>query len=667
MRTQSVSRHAVFYSLLAISIAASPSPAQAGPYPPAAGYAGAVAISATSSSIAEWASGDTLTRGLVNVTSASSGTAYYGGTSGTPANNAPIGMPPQPQSTAYGVALGQGGSATITFNTPIANGPGYDFAVFGNGFSVSSTAEWVKPAFVEVSSDGTNFFSFPSVSLTPTATQVGNYGTLDPTNLYDLAGKDPAGWGTPFDLSELAGVSPDLNINDIIAVRIVDAVGDINAPYATYDSQGNIVNGPWPAYSAAGSEGFVLAGVGVLNVAPEPGSGVLTVTSFILIGAYVLRRYFLQYHHKLFHKESTMLRNLFTVSHATKIFTLALILSTGGLLFAQTPVATITNLPPPDANAYGTSFRYSSTGQLYAWDGLSVWTLSGSTFTTIGSAPSGNSSDAGPINFSQNGQTVVLSNGAGGAQGGSYNGQFFSMPSTGGSATQLSGTVPYTGDFIPLPAASGIASSATKLLVNAGNASYDSSTVSVLDVSSGSYVPVITGGPGATTSLAFNPANGRLYAGVGYGPDQGNIYSFSIAQIDAAFNSNTPIDFSAGTLFNTGGYTGSEQPTSGSGMFFDSHGYLFSGGDGGITVFSPGGALVNQVDPNDFTSLTYNPATDQFLDVDANFPPNTGVVYQAADLEVTPEPGTLVLVATFVMLAAITASAHKLRLFLPGR
>ena len=49
-------------------------------------------------------------------------------------------------------------------------------------------------------------------------------------------------------------------------MRIVDCVGDINPAYATYDSQGNIINEPWPASSIAGSEGFCLAGVGVINV-----------------------------------------------------------------------------------------------------------------------------------------------------------------------------------------------------------------------------------------------------------------------------------------------------------------------------------------------------------------------------------------------------------------
>ncbi len=239
----------------------------AGPYAPAGGLPGSIAIAASSSSIVEWAGGYTIDRGLVNISDTAAGYASYGGSngSGSSQNSAPIGEPPQPQSTLYAIALGQGGMATLTFAQPIANGPGYDFAVFGNGFTVSNSASWIKPAFVEVSSDGVNFFAFPSVSLTPTATQVGSFGELNPTNLYDLAGKDPAGYGTPFDLSELANVSPLLNVNEVTEVRVVDCVGDIQAPYATRDSEGNIVNTPWPAFSSVAAEGFDLAGVGVVN------------------------------------------------------------------------------------------------------------------------------------------------------------------------------------------------------------------------------------------------------------------------------------------------------------------------------------------------------------------------------------------------------------------
>jgi hypothetical protein len=252
---------------------------RAGTYPPAAGYPGATAISASSSSIVEWASGATINRGLVEIDNPSLGYATYGGTGGTSPNSAPIGQPPQPESTSYGVALGQGGTATLSFAQPIANGAGPDFAVFGNGFTTSSTASWIKPAFVEVSSDGVNYFAFPSVSLTSTASQVGSFGELDPTNLYDLAGKDPAGWGTPFDLNELAGVSPLLNVNDVTSVRIIDCVDDINPAYAGFDSQGNVVNGPWPASSSVGAEGAVLAGVGVINAVPEPSTLCLVVAA----------------------------------------------------------------------------------------------------------------------------------------------------------------------------------------------------------------------------------------------------------------------------------------------------------------------------------------------------------------------------------------------------
>ena len=178
--------------------------------------------------------------------------------------------------------------ATLTFAQPITNGPGYDFAVFGNGFPEGSQ-EWCKPAFVEVSSDGIDFFRFPSVSLTQSTTQVGSYGQLDSTNLYDLAGKDPVGWGTPFDLQELAGISPLLNINDVTEVRIVDCVSDINLAYATRDSLGNIINAPWPAYATAGSEGFCLAGVGVINAAPEPGTLSLALAA-VAVGAVCIRR-----------------------------------------------------------------------------------------------------------------------------------------------------------------------------------------------------------------------------------------------------------------------------------------------------------------------------------------------------------------------------------------
>jgi len=297
-------RYVVYYAIVALWVAplVRPLASVAGPYSLAGGQAGSTAVSATSSSIVEWAAGATIVRGLRNIENpteyGSAGSpqnyAFYGGSDGasvaagasSTANSAPIGAPPQPQTAYYGVALGQNGSATITFTQPITNGPGYDFAVFSNGFSSGPSLEWAKPALVSVSSDGVHFFQFPSVSLTQTTTQLGGYGEVDPTNLYDLAGKDPAGWGTPFDLNELVGASSLLNVNDIIAVRVTSCTGDINPAYATYDSQGDIINSPWPGTSVAGSEGFNLAGVGVMNElsVPEPVAGaILAVGSGLLL------------------------------------------------------------------------------------------------------------------------------------------------------------------------------------------------------------------------------------------------------------------------------------------------------------------------------------------------------------------------------------------------
>ncbi len=178
--------------------------ASAGPYPPAAGQPGSDAIAASDPGIVEWANSVTnLTRGPENIANLALGLASFGTASAAvgPADN-------------NVVSLGDGGSITVSFAEPITNGPGADFAVYENGFA-SGGLSYLELGFVEVSSDGTNFFRFPSVSLTPTTTQTGSFGLTDPTNLYDLAGKYVALQGTPFDLAELAGISPLLNVNDV--------------------------------------------------------------------------------------------------------------------------------------------------------------------------------------------------------------------------------------------------------------------------------------------------------------------------------------------------------------------------------------------------------------------------------------------------------------------
>lgn len=251
----------------------------AGPFAPPAGQGGSEAVAATTP--IAWATKvESLTRGPQNISNPGLGLASFGAeTNALGAANATTG-----NGTTV-VSLGDGGQITVGFQWAITDGPGADFAVFENGV----TDTFLELGFVEVSSNGSDFFRFASVSLTPTDTQVGSFGALDATNLDNLAGKYRAGFGTPFDLAELAGVSPLLDIYHVRYVRIVDVVGSIDPAYATFDSQGHKVNDPWPTAFASG--GFDLDAVGVLNQVPEPSSLALVATALVVCaGAAVTRR-----------------------------------------------------------------------------------------------------------------------------------------------------------------------------------------------------------------------------------------------------------------------------------------------------------------------------------------------------------------------------------------
>ncbi|MGZ3882576.1 MAG: T9SS type A sorting domain-containing protein, partial [Bacteroidia bacterium] len=84
------------------------------------------------------------------------------------------------------------------------------------------------------------------------------------TKLDNLAGKYRALYGAPFDLQQLSG-NPQLNINAITHVKIIDVVGSINPAYARYDKNNAVINDPWPTGFASG--GFDLDAVGVIHQA----------------------------------------------------------------------------------------------------------------------------------------------------------------------------------------------------------------------------------------------------------------------------------------------------------------------------------------------------------------------------------------------------------------
>ena len=229
-------------------------PAGMGPFCGAAGTDGSTAIAYNDNRIKAWATGCSIVRGSQNLTDPNAPEVTYGDESEA------IGA--ATTSTMDVVSLGDGGTATLTFEKPITNGEGYDFAVFENSFN----DYFLELAFVEVSSDGQRFVRFPATSLTQTARQV--VSSVDPTYINNLAGKYRVGFGTPFDLNELRD-STGIDINNITHVRIVDVVGSIDPELGTYDAFGHIVNDPFPTVSY--SAGFDLDGIAVLN---QKGEGI---------------------------------------------------------------------------------------------------------------------------------------------------------------------------------------------------------------------------------------------------------------------------------------------------------------------------------------------------------------------------------------------------------
>lgn len=154
------------------------------------------------------------------------------------------------------LCLGRGGSAVLQFSPPIADGAGYDFAVFENGINDS----FLELASVEVSSDGKTFVGFASAYLG--TSPVDAYGSVDTTQVGGLAGKYRAGFGTPFDL-HLLEFAPQVlagkvDLKSIKYVRLIDVVGDGNQS----DSFGHPIYDPYPT---KGSAGFDLDAIAVLN------------------------------------------------------------------------------------------------------------------------------------------------------------------------------------------------------------------------------------------------------------------------------------------------------------------------------------------------------------------------------------------------------------------
>jgi len=218
-------------------------------FPGPAGTSNTSAIHKDSSIFKAWANKCTVQRGWMNIANKGLGKASVGDSSSA------LGKPGQNGI----VSLGDSGIAIVQFEQPIKNGPGADFAIFENSFS----DYFLELAFVEVSSNGLDWVRFSATCNHSQDTQIGPFdATSQPRSINNLAGKYRAQFGTPFDLEELKD-STLLNLDSIVYIKLIDAIGSINPGYGLADQNGNWVNDPFPTPFA--SSGFDLDAIGVMH------------------------------------------------------------------------------------------------------------------------------------------------------------------------------------------------------------------------------------------------------------------------------------------------------------------------------------------------------------------------------------------------------------------
>ncbi|HLA85034.1 MAG TPA: hypothetical protein VJL29_09585, partial [Thermoguttaceae bacterium] len=322
---------------------------------------------------------------------------------------------------------------------------------------------------------------------------------------------------------------------------------------------------------------------------------------------------------------------------------------------APDAVMQFNNLPERSEWSNHFAARCRADGYLYLWDGTGVWRQDGvnvNGFTLIGQVSgvpddsgvpgsSGvNMADAGPINFSRDDQRILLGNGAGGWGPLEYPpqewhaGRIFSMAVAGETASSPIADIDYHYDFIPVSPRSTIDDADRKYFVDYGSADYETnpgSWVAVLDENTGDATVVIEGIPDASAAIATDN-KGNLFACVGHGAWRGLIKWFARAEVDQAYATDTPLAWVDGVALNPNNYDNH----SGAGMFSDARGYLFAGGNEGVTVFRPDGTsgtfnVLGGYNAS-YASVIYNPLEDQVLVMFHDWVAGTMIdVYEAAD------------------------------------
>ena len=335
------------------------------------------------------------------------------------------------------------------------------------------------------------------------------------------------------------------------------------------------------------------------------------------------------------------------------------------------PVNTITGVPPTNysAGAFATSLTYGSDGLMYVWDGQNVYqqtTKNGNAFAQVGTAPFPNSARSRPDQLFRGRQHTF----AGQRRRrffkhlsalpslASYNGLLFALPapSPPGVTTPpvlsaaYAGTLAYNFSAIPVPKGTLLPDASNSYFVDYATANFGSSQVAIFDAKTGTVTPVITGIPGASTSLTID-SSGRLYVGIGYayGSDPtGKIETFSVADLVQA---SQPIAWSDPT-YSKAFYKandGNDYDT-GNGMFVDAQGYFFTAGGnfgvaGGLTMISPQGVVTTyafESNADQDPSIAYNPLLNQFA-----LTPYGGVpeIFDISEFHAVPAPEPTTFVA----------------------
>ncbi|HCE85726.1 MAG TPA: hypothetical protein DEO99_06185 [Bacteroidetes bacterium] len=172
------------------------------------------------------------------------------------------------------VSLGDGGEATYFFASGIPNGNGPDVAIFENALDMGGGQFFAELAFVEVSTDGIEYHRFPCQSLTQTNGQINGFGGIMAYDIQGFAGIHPTQTGTLFDLEQIDALNP---LDTVYYVRCVDVIGSVDPSLGSYDSQGNLINDPYPTPFA--SSGFDIDAVAYVKDYSVP-TAIETIANF---------------------------------------------------------------------------------------------------------------------------------------------------------------------------------------------------------------------------------------------------------------------------------------------------------------------------------------------------------------------------------------------------